>query len=108
VLLVRRPPRGLLGGLWEFPNYPVVGGALSETAAAAGITLLAEPGMEARHRYSHFEARLRILVASADPGRLTDPLAGWQEQRWLDPDQLSRYPRPQVHIKAVRLLGLES
>jgi A/G-specific adenine glycosylase len=107
MLLLRRPPRGLLGGLWEFPNYPEIGSILRERAARIGICLLAEPGLEARHRYSHFEARLRIHVASAEPGKVADPLPGWEEQRWLESEQLSRYPRPQVHIKAMRLLGLE-
>jgi len=29
-----------------------------------------------------------------------------KEQRWVLPSELSNYPRPKVHIKAMRLFGL--
>ncbi|MBN1835791.1 MAG: A/G-specific adenine glycosylase [Spirochaetales bacterium] len=106
LLLVRRPARGLLGGLWEFPNFPVVGGELRRLCADLDIAILSEPGVEVRHRYSHFEARFRILIAAARPHALPDPLAGWEEQRWVRAGELSHYPRPQVHIKAMQRLGL--
>jgi len=107
LLLVRRPSRGLLGGLWEFPNFPAVGGALGRLCTGLGIALLAEPGVEVRHRYSHFEVRFRILVAAARPHSLPDPLEGWDEQRWVRAGELFRYPRPRVHIEAMRRIGLQ-
>jgi A/G-specific adenine glycosylase len=106
LLLVRRPAKGLLGGLWEFPNYSATGNPLRELTGAAGIELLAEPGVEVRHRYSHFEARFRVLFGTADPRAVADPLEGWDGQRWVKPVELSSYPRPQIHIKAMQRLGL--
>jgi adenine-specific DNA glycosylase len=100
LLLVRRPSRGLLGGLWELPNAPDEEAVTF--AAAHGVELLAAPEVEVRHRYSHFEARFlpRLGVFG---GRRLEP---WVDQRWVPPAELERYPRPQAHIKALRLFGL--
>jgi len=101
LLLVRRPSRGLLGGLWEFPNVGEEGAG--EFCSTHHLQTLGSPGPEVRHAYSHFEVRLRPV-----PGVLERDvrLAGWTEQRWVAAGELGRYPRPRVHIKAMRRLGL--
>ena len=63
---------------------------------------LLDTAQEVRHRYSHFEIRFQLLVASGAP----PPLAPWTEQRWVLPAELEAYPRPKVQIKAMRLFGL--
>jgi A/G-specific adenine glycosylase len=98
LLLVRRPSRGLLGGLWELPNAEE-----SEEEAfrlANGIVCLGATGQEVRHTYSHFKVSFRPLL-----GRLAREavLERWAEQRWVAPGQLDRYPRSGVTIKALEL-----
>lgn len=103
LLLVRRADRGLLGGLWELPNYPERGDELAQRLAEASIEILLDTGQEVRHRYSHFEIRFELLVA-VFTGNKT--LESWVEQRWVLPKELADYPRPKVHIEAMRRFGL--
>jgi A/G-specific adenine glycosylase len=103
LLLVRRADRGLLGGLWELPNYPDRGEELITRLAGLSITILVDTGREVRHRYSHFEVRFRLFVAVFAQQRT---LGSWTEQRWVLPTELESYPRPKVHIEAMRRFGL--
>ncbi len=103
LLLVRRADRGLLGGLWELPNYPERGQELAERLTQLSIEILMDTGTELRHRYSHFEIRFRLFVAVfAEKLKL----GSWSQQRWVLPTELENYPRPKVHIEAMRCFGL--
>ena len=102
ILLARRPSRGLLGGLWELPNALEQDPVTFESAY--GVELLAASQAEVGQRYSHFEARFLPRLGLLGKRRL-EP---WVEQRWVLPEELDGYPRPRVHIKALRLFGLES
>jgi len=103
LLLVRRADRGLLGGLWELPNYPERGEELRERLTRLSIEILLDTGGELRHRYSHFEIRFRLFVAVFAEQQTLD---SWMEQRWVLPTELEDYPRPKVHIEAMRRFGL--
>jgi len=103
LLLVRRADRGLLGGLWELPNYPQRSAELKERLARLSIEILLDTRNEVRHRYSHFQIRFRLFVAVFAEQRKLDP---WAEQRWVLPAELDNYPRPKVHIEAMRRFGL--
>jgi A/G-specific adenine glycosylase len=103
LLLVRRAENGLLGGMWELPNYPERGCALSQRLAELSIEILLDTGQEIRHRYSHFEIRFQLLIARYAGRQQLDP---WTEQRWVLPEELDDYPRPKVHIEALRRFGL--
>lgn len=79
VLLKKRPDRGLLAGLYEFPGLE---GHVSEKAAleytrSLGLDpLQVEAGEEAKHIFSHVEWRMTsfiIRVASVDFDRKTAP-----------------------------------
>jgi len=101
LLLVRRPPRGLLGGLWELPNAPAEDAeGFCQTYA---VEPLGPPGPEVRHAYSHFEARLRPVAGIL---RRETPFEGWSAQRWVPPSELEDYPRPRLHLKLLQRLGL--
>lgn len=67
VWLRRRPPRGLLGGMWEVPGTPWREAAWSETEAAAHAPAPGEwqpvPGV-ARHGFTHFELAATLRVAA--------------------------------------------
>ena len=73
VLLLRRPARGLLGGLWELPNVA------DSTAAALADLVRERTGIEVapgaalgsvRHAFSHIDLRLELLSLEDRGGRL--------------------------------------
>jgi A/G-specific adenine glycosylase len=62
-MLVRRPPDGLLGGMWAFPEREVADGAGAAEAALAiagevvrGGVAAAEPLPTREHRFTHLHA----------------------------------------------------
>ncbi|WP_419899636.1 A/G-specific adenine glycosylase [Roseomonas sp. USHLN139] len=71
ILLRRRPPSGLLGGMLGLPGTPwreaawPIAEALEH--APALLPWRALPG-EARHSFTHFELRMTLLAAEAPPG----------------------------------------
>jgi A/G-specific adenine glycosylase len=107
-LVQRRPPRGLLGGLWEFPGGKIEPGELPATAARRELE--EETGFRAgpltplgvvRHAYSHFSVELHVFEAVPAPGargRLG------RDRRWLAAGALRRLPVPKATEKVVRLL----
>ncbi len=78
ILLRRRPPQGLLGGMLEIPGTDwreevwAIEAAMAFAPAPAGWEAL--PG-EARHIFTHFELRMRLLVATC---RALPRLAGFE------------------------------
>jgi len=95
ILLVKRPGRGLLGGLWRFP-----GGAFEKgDAPAAGLrrSLRAELGLKAipgkellsvEHGYSHFTVTVHVFTCTLR-GAIPDSGGGVQ-WRWVGMKGLSR------------------
>lgn len=69
VLLGRRPPRGLLGGMAEIPGTPWGDAPWGDDAALAHAPLAAGwapvPGL-ARHGFTHFELTMRLFFAQSD------------------------------------------
>jgi A/G-specific adenine glycosylase len=68
VLLRRRPPRGLLGGMLELPGTPWRDTPWAEAEALAlaplaGPAWRAVPGL-ARHGFTHFELEMRLFTAT--------------------------------------------
>lgn len=67
LLLRRRPPRGLLGGMLEIPGTPWRDEPWGDAEALAhaplpGLDWLALPG-EARHGFTHFELTMQLRIA---------------------------------------------
>jgi len=97
-LLVKRPSQGLLGGMWEFPNYRVV----NEEAADKYLErLMAERyGVKVKitskqgifkHAYTHFRLTLQLYNVKI----LTDNLAV-PDMCWVPADELLNYPMGKV------------
>lgn len=100
VLLRRRPPRGLLGGMAELPGTPWRGAAWTrdEALSHAPATATWRDAGEVRHGFTHFELCIRIYVGSGGDG------AGF----WRDAALLEAEALPSVMMKCVRLIRAEA
>ncbi len=101
VLLARRPSRGLLGGLWEFP-----GGKLQEgedlpaclrreicEELGVGISVGETFGIY-KHAFTHFRITLHAFLCCLEDGT-PQPLEA-SEIRWVKPKDLTAYPMGKV------------
>jgi A/G-specific adenine glycosylase len=109
VLLLRRPSRGLLGGLWEIPN-------VSDQPASALVELVrertglrAEPGEplgEVRHQFSHIDLTLEVLRLDDRGGRLAERAR--VDSRLCAAEELAELPLSRLMKKALGVLRLDS
>lgn len=109
VLIQRRPPEGLLGGLWEFP-----GGkrepdeALSETVRREieeelGIQVtVREEFATVKHAYTHFKITLHAFHCDYLSGAPTPTIA--DEWRWAEIAELSDYAFPKANKTVLETL----
>jgi len=106
LLVTRRPSRGLLGGLWEFPGGKIQEGESAEAAClrelreevnlTVGIvTRLAT----VRHAYTHFRVILEVFICRWVSGTII--LNGSVDYRWLDPAQLAGLPFPRANRRFI-------
>jgi A/G-specific adenine glycosylase len=95
VLVVRRPSRGLLGGLWRFPGGAV--GPREGRSAAVARTVREQTGLrvEAKelvarvsHEYTHFRTTVAVFQACRRGGRPAGGAAA-DERQWVRPEGLS-------------------
>lgn len=111
VLIARRPPAGLLGGLWEFPGGKLEAG--ESAADAVKRELMEEIGIEVAvgelidrvdHAYSHFRVTLHFHRATHLSGEARPRAA--TEVRWVEPRSLGEYAFPAASLGVVgRLAG---
>ena len=106
-LLHRRPAKGLLAGMWEFPNCVGEGGqgkeALTAELAATGVRAaeVSGPVKQIRHVFSHKVWQMTVYEACA-AGDVADRLvlpSGW---RWVPVTELADYNLAGPHN---RILG---
>jgi A/G-specific adenine glycosylase len=101
VLLGKRPPGKLLGGLWEFPGRDLEAKALRESSPAelaqtlVGVTIDdAELLGEYRHSYSHFQVHSVAFYASSEVG---EPESSYHaELKWIEIRRLDSLPMGKV------------
>jgi A/G-specific adenine glycosylase len=104
VLITRRKPSGLLGGLWEFPGGKIQPG---EGPAAACIREIKEEVNLAiavdshlsrvKHAYTHFKIVMDVFCCSYVAGRVA--LNGPVEHRWINLKKLDDFPFPKANHK---------
>ena len=125
VLLARRPERGLLAGMWEFPSVEVREDSTPSRVAASALDCLAVLGLSGRpaellapvrHVFTHLRATYRPIVVRCDPGGspIPEPEAAARpgdtpEQRaaepktaWARPAALTDYALPVAQRKIAR------
>lgn len=97
VLIARRPSKGLLGGLWEFPGGKVETGESLPDALkreineelAASIEVAEAVGLY-HHAYTHFKVTLHAFHARLSN---SEPVAlEASELRWVLPNELQNFP----------------
>lgn len=105
VLLVRRPPDGLLGGLWEFPGGEGAGGQALHRLLADRFGLHIEMDAhltDVRHVFTHLVWDLKAYTAGVAPG---SPVPAESDGlRWVLPAEISRFPLPVAHQKIAAAL----
>mgnify|MGYP000562298792 CR=1 FL=1 len=82
VALRRRPGKGLLAGLWEYPNEPVEECAIPALLGLAPEEL--EPAGQGRHIFTHIEWRMQARTARIPAEALPE---GWV---WADRQALAQ------------------
>ena len=83
VWLEQRPPKGIWGGLWTFPQFDTFDDA---RAYLGSLGIASEPKRlpEYAHAFTHFDLTLHpLVVTEASPSTGVAEKAG----RWYDPDQ---------------------
>ena len=109
ILIDRRRPEGLLGGMWEFPGGKIEPGETVEACIQREIQeeLAIDVAVGDRlividHAYSHFRVTLNVHHCShlsGDP----QPLE-CDEIRWVRPDELEQYPFPKANVQIIEAI----
>ena len=122
-LLVRRPPRGLLAGMWEFPAVRLgaarpaadaivaaarrvasehAGARASGVRAPRALRAPAAPLPPVPHAFTHLRATYHPIILPAGPGPQTD--TGSPRTAWVHPSRLGEWALPVAQQKIGTLL----
>jgi A/G-specific adenine glycosylase len=102
ILIARRPPEGLLGGLWEFPGGKQLPG--EGLQACLQREICEELGVQIdvgellgvyRHAYTHFRVTLHAFCCALTGREQPQPL-GVSDLRWVGEDELPAYPMGKI------------
>ncbi len=104
VLLERRPPQGIWGGLWSLPEQPGLEQAAQWQQRHLGGAAQEEERREAclLHRFSHFDLQISLACYRVPPTLQADDVAEEDRLCWVRPEQLADYGLP---VPVSRLLG---
>ncbi|MFZ0614396.1 MAG: A/G-specific adenine glycosylase [Desulfobacterales bacterium] len=109
VLITRRRPDGLLGGLWEFPGGRVRDGetpadaCLREIREEVNLTVAIDSHLaRIRHADTHFKIVMDVYRCRYVSGQVT--LNGPTDHRWVELDELAGFPFPKANLKFMPLL----
>lgn len=108
-LITLRPPRGLLGGLWEFPGGKLEEGedlgSCLQREIREELGILIEVGdslVSVKHAYSHFRITLHALECRYVGGKIR--LLGCDDYRWITPRDLEKFAFPAADRKIIKVL----
>ncbi len=113
ILIDRRPEKGLLGGLWEFPggkiepNETVEDCIKREILEEIDIEIeVGEHLMTLAHAYTHFKVTLIVHLCRYLSGN-PKPIE-CEEIRWVTLDELKSFPFPKANTKIIEVLQQNS
>ncbi len=104
VWINRRPADGLLGGLWEFPAFPLADGEDTAGVLEAGLALDAQdwtPMTTVQHTYTHMKATMHVLRTSVNDPTL---LPVDDDRRWVPLADLGTYAFSNANQKIIAAL----
>jgi A/G-specific adenine glycosylase len=109
VLITRRKPEGLLGGLWEFPGGKVgpkedaPSACIREIKEEVNLTIKIEEYLtRVKHAYTHFKIVMDVYRCRFVSGSVK--LSGPIDYRWIKLSDIDRYPFPKANHKFIPLL----
>ncbi len=110
-LLARRPPKGMLGGLWEYPGGKQEAGESLEDCIRREIReeldvliSVGKPFGVYKHAYTHFKVTLHAFICSITEGS-PRPLAA-SELGWFSREELGDLPMGKIdRMISLRLTG---
>ena len=109
ILIDRRPAKGLLGGLWEFPGGKIEPGETVEACIQReireelGIEIaVGEPLITVEHAYTHFRVTLHVHHCRHLSGE-PQPIE-CDEVRWVSLEELDQFPFPTANVKIIEAL----
>jgi A/G-specific adenine glycosylase len=106
VLLERRPPTGLWGGLWTLPQFDARNTALTWAAQRFCIDLEAVRSLAAyEHAFTHFDLTLHPLIVTVD--RPADAIAEQDAYVWYDAGNPARIGLAKPAVDLLRVVQSE-
>jgi A/G-specific adenine glycosylase len=110
VLITRRKPEGLLGGLWEFPGGKINKDESAEEACIREIEEEVNLAVNVdshlcrvRHAYTHFKIQMEVFCCTYVSGRVK--LNGPVDHRWIRLKELEKFPLPKANHKFLSQLN---
>ncbi len=109
ILIDKRKPKGLLGGLWEFPGGKVRPGESLEAAlhreVREELDIAIEVGREISvvdHSYAHFRVRIHAFECKHLSGE--PRCIACADLKWVRPGELGRHAFPAANKKIIDIL----
>jgi A/G-specific adenine glycosylase len=103
VLLNQRPPKGLLGGLWEFPNWRIKGKKIqkqqlkNQMDREVGLSINVKESIGTfQQTYSHFKLTLSVFHCQH--------LNGKGKGKWVPIRNLALYPMSRIHRRIAEMI----
>jgi len=109
MLITRRKPEGLLGGLWEFPGGKLNKGESTQEACIreiydeTGITVEVDSFItQIKHAYTHFKIVMDIFYCRYISGDVQ--LNGPVDFQWIKLTDINQFAFPKANLKFIPLL----
>ncbi|OGP73192.1 MAG: A/G-specific adenine glycosylase [Deltaproteobacteria bacterium RBG_16_50_11] len=105
-LLRQRPPKGLLGGLWEFPNWKIEGKRDSRLRSKLRSCIKKEIGMNVnvkesigtfQQTFSHFKLTLHVFSC--------EPMEGKGKGKWIPIKNLDQLAMSRIHRRITDVIS---